>query len=454
MEDDNESLISEDVTPNNVDDDLRNAPEDRYNLAYIILFISGVGALLPWNFFITDIPYFQYKLRNTSDNSSVLDPDHMTSSQVLFGNYLTLCSMIPLALTNICSLVIAKWMGSFTRYICGSVVVLLMFILTVSLIPVYLPEQAFLGVTLSSVVLINIGNALAQGGMYSIAALLPPRNVKSCMEGQAIGGVLSAVANLITIGSATNLIDSSLAYFTFASFVLAMAMILTLSLRWLPYFQYYRSVEDSRKRNPEPPVTEIISEGSNMVDDQMAVRKGGWVFRSMFELWMPGCAVLLTFMITLSLFPAILQPIKSTIYPASTTWAGKYFAPVIVYLSFNICDYIGRFIAGVFKWPRSNQQKLIFTLTIIRVTFIPFALIMNQQPRQHLPVVLGHDAFPIILVILLGLTNGYFISLEMMHAPDYATPGNKERAGVALSLYIALGLGLGVAASAGLALAL
>ncbi|GAA57790.1 equilibrative nucleoside transporter 3 [Clonorchis sinensis] len=81
-------------------------------------------------------------------------------------------------------------------------------------------------------------------------------------------------------------------------------------------------------------------------------------------------------------------------------------------------------------------------------------MFMNQQPRKHLSVVFNHDAYPIILVILLGLTNGYFLSLAMTYGPSFASPGNNEGAGVALSIYMSLGLSFGVAVSAGLQLAI
>lgn len=39
---------------------VRMAPKDRYNLAYIIHFMLGMGNLLPWNALITAVDYFGY----------------------------------------------------------------------------------------------------------------------------------------------------------------------------------------------------------------------------------------------------------------------------------------------------------------------------------------------------------------------------------------------------------
>ncbi|KAG5453291.1 Equilibrative nucleoside transporter 2 [Clonorchis sinensis] len=121
-----------------VTENVKSIP-DKYNITYIIFFVAGVGCLLPWNFFCTAIPYFQYKLRNTSvDNSTIIAPDHMSYEQILFGNYLALCSMLPLAAFTILNLFIMKWVSAFTRYVVGSITIFLMFVLTVILIRIEL----------------------------------------------------------------------------------------------------------------------------------------------------------------------------------------------------------------------------------------------------------------------------------------------------------------------------
>ncbi|KAA3670169.1 uncharacterized protein DEA37_0008521 [Paragonimus westermani] len=74
--------------------------------------------------------------------------------------------------------------SSFTRYIIGAVAVFLLFLVTVILVKIVLEPGVFLGITLASVVVINSGSAIAQGSVLGIAALLPPRNMKACLEGQ------------------------------------------------------------------------------------------------------------------------------------------------------------------------------------------------------------------------------------------------------------------------------
>ncbi|KAF0713207.1 hypothetical protein AaE_011840 [Aphanomyces astaci] len=49
------------------------SPPDRYHAAYGILFLQGVGALLPWNVFITAASYFGERLKETSVHASFLN---------------------------------------------------------------------------------------------------------------------------------------------------------------------------------------------------------------------------------------------------------------------------------------------------------------------------------------------------------------------------------------------
>ncbi|CAL8075764.1 unnamed protein product [Calicophoron daubneyi] len=178
------------------------------------------------------------------------------------------------------------------------------------------------------------------------------------------------------------------------------------------------------------------------------------LIQCMRETWLPGACVFLTLFITLSLYPSILTKIRPMHDEPPTAWTTKFFIPVIVFLSFNICDWIGRFVSGLLRWPGRNQMRLTLLFCCLRIVLVILCLFMNQKPRVLLPAVFIHDAFPIILVIVLGLTNGYLFALSMMHGPSFASPGHSESAGLALSLYLSVGLGAGVAVSYGLVLLL
>ncbi|THD24879.1 Equilibrative nucleoside transporter 1 [Fasciola hepatica] len=442
-----------------------STPKDRYKLVYVIFFTAGLGTLVPWNFFITAIDYFQYKLRNQSmENASVFDPNYKTEEQRLFGNYLTLCSMLPLALFNILGLSLMKWISSFTRYLIGGLLIFLMFVLTNILVKIDISKLCFMNLFIFRRGCLfryyfdfsGAGCALLQGGILGLASILPPQYIKGCLEGQAFAGVLAALAAIVTRAASPHPTTSALAYFVFALVVLTFSVLLTLTLRKNVFFVHYQNLQYEFKDENDSS-NGAKSTGDSSLDpaisrDSVEISQGFGIIKSVRDVWIPGFCVLMTLMITLSLFPALLQPVRPLNDDPSDRWTSTFFTPVVIFLSFNVCDWIGRASAGILKWPRRNQHWLLVAICILRVFIIPFSLFLNQQPRNHLPAVFIHDAFPVLVVIFLGLTNGYLMTLAMMYGPSFAPPGRSEGSGVALSIYIALGLAFGVAVSAGLIL--
>ena len=71
-----------------------------------------------------------------------------------------------------------------------------------------------------------------------------------------------------------------------------------------------------------------------------------------------------------------------------------------------------------FLKPRFEQRKTFLALTIARLVFIPLLLFCNINSKR-IPTVFYHDSIPIIINILLALTNGYFFSLAVIYAPKW-----------------------------------
>ncbi|CAH8867965.1 unnamed protein product [Trichobilharzia szidati] len=436
-------------------DDRGYAPKDRYRIVYIVLFMCGLGGLLPWNFFINAQRYFDYKMRNRSlpNDTDYSDPKHMSPSQVLFGSFIAVCSLVPFALMSVANLFLMKWFNARLRFIVGSVVVFLVFLITVIIVPIDVSANAFLGITLFSVVLLNCGSALVQSSVFSTAAVLPSESMKAVLEGQAVSGVLASVASIISIAAASTPTASGMAYFLIALIFIAISTVLFLMLPRNGYFRYYWKGRASA--NPNEGESSIQrhhtdhnhhhSESLEPIVDRQPVG----VLASMRETILPGFCVLLTLLVTLSVFPAVAARIRPMNVIPGDKWTNIYFVPVLVFLSYNICDWCGRTTGGLLKWPRRNQMRLVLALCILRFVLIPFCMFCNAQPRERLPVLFKHDVFPALLVIILGLTNGYLMTISMMHGPTFASPGNHESAGAALCIYLALGLSSGVALSVG-----
>lgn len=87
-----------------------NAPRDSYHLVGISFFILGLGTLLPWNFFITAIPYFQGRLAGTNSSAETPSTNHTSPTDTFnFNNWVTLLSQLPLLLFTLLNSFLYQW---------------------------------------------------------------------------------------------------------------------------------------------------------------------------------------------------------------------------------------------------------------------------------------------------------------------------------------------------------
>ena len=59
----------------------------------------------------------------------------------------------------------------------------------------------------------------------------------------------------------------------------------------------------------------------------------------------------------------------------------------------------------------------MWVVTFARALFIPLFMLCNVQPRKSLAVFFYHDAIPMVLSSLCGISNGYISTLCMMYGP-------------------------------------
>ncbi|RTG83927.1 solute carrier family 29 (equilibrative nucleoside transporter), member 1/2/3 [Schistosoma bovis] len=326
---------------------------------------------------------------------------------------------------------------------------------------------AFLSITLISVVFLNCnlfsfvirysigGSALAQGSVFGVAAILPSKHMKAALEGQAVSGILASLANIVSIAASSSATTNGLVYFLVALVFVTATAALFLVLPKNGYFKYYWDKKDSPDKNnieSDPSLKGVTNDCNESQELVISINKSG-ILSTMKETFLPGICVLITLMITLSLFPAVVARIRPITVIPQDLWTNVYFVPVLVYLLYNVGDWCGRMLAGLIKWPRRNQMLIVLLLCVLRAAIIPLCMLCNAQPRNYLPVIFKHDIFPAFMILFLGLTNGYLVSISMIHGPRqvfFASPGNQESAGAALSIYLSFGLSLGVAISVGL----
>ncbi|KAL7302659.1 hypothetical protein TKK_0004719 [Trichogramma kaykai] len=137
----------------------------------------------------------------------------------------------------------------------------------------------------------------------------------------------------------------------------------------------------------------------------------------------------MAYFVTLCLYPGIISEIASCRFGS---WM-----PVILMACFNGADLVGKILATLpIQWTRSQLLNFSFS----RLFLIPLFL-MCAIPR-YAPI-LRSELSPIVLSIVLGLSNGIFGSVPMIQAPAKVPEELRELAGNIMTLSYTTGLCLG-----------
>lgn len=410
-------------------------PKDRFHMVYMIFYLLGLGSLAPWNFFITASEYFKFKLRNTTQpDEDYLNPDYETELQAMFESYLVVASTIPNLAFNFITALIIQRICLKTRMVSSLVLIILMFLLTVSLVKINTDmwQSPFFWITMVTAVLISSGGSVLGASLFGLASLFPSQYVQATMTGQAMGGIFAAVANLVTLSIGSDVIDSGLSFFLFAALMAVLTLIGYGCLYCISYSKYH-ILEIGNTI-----AVDVNSHTEDHIEFVTPVHACSYYTNIFKKVWKEGVSVCFVFLVTVSCFPAISSSIVS-VDKEHTEWTEKYFSGLVCFLLFNCGDWSGRSVAGSIQWPRFGQSCLLLVLSLIRVVFIPLLMYCNAQPRTG-HVIFNSDVYPVVFILLLGLTNGYFGTLAMMYGPQRVTPDKAENTGAMMSTFLTLGL--------------
>ena len=76
----------------------REAVRDKLHYVWWTAFYMGLSTLFPWNMLITVTGYWNYKLRNVTDDSNPGDSDQLTELQKIYNSYLAIAANVPNAI--------------------------------------------------------------------------------------------------------------------------------------------------------------------------------------------------------------------------------------------------------------------------------------------------------------------------------------------------------------------
>ncbi|VDN99128.1 unnamed protein product [Rodentolepis nana] len=98
----------------------------------------------------------------------------------------------------------------------------------------------------------------------------------------------------------------------------------------------------------------VSSNDEALVETTNTMTTASDIFAVMRAVMSPGLCVFFTFFVSLSLAPSVFALIRPAHYDVNDPWTSTYFTPVIVFLLFAVCDFLGRMLGGRIRWVRHN----------------------------------------------------------------------------------------------------
>ncbi|EQB77691.1 equilibrative nucleoside transporter 2 [Camelus ferus] len=430
-----------------------------YHLVGISFFILGLGTLLPWNFFITAIPYFQGRLTGANSTAETLGTNHTSPADTFnFNNWVTLLSQLPLLLFTLlnsflyqCNAHSALLMSSIpeTVRILGSLlVILLLFALTAVLVKVDMSPGLFFSITMASVWFINSFGAVLQGSLFGQLGTMPSTYSTLFLSGQGLAGIFAALAMLMSMANITAKPGRDKAFILqkFARYYLAKKPSQAQGQELETKAELLQSDENGIPNSPQKAALtlDLDPEKEPEMEPEEPQKPGKpSVFLVFRKIWLTALCLVLVFTVTLSVFPAITAMVTSSTSPGK--WS-QFFNPICCFLLFNIMDCLGRSLTSYFLWP-DEDSRLLPLLVCLRILFVPLFMLCHVPERSRLPILFPQDAYFITFMLLFAVSNGYLVSLTMCLAPRQVLPHEREVAGTLMTFFLALGLSCGASLS-------
>ncbi|XP_059889186.1 equilibrative nucleoside transporter 4 isoform X2 [Delphinus delphis] len=416
-------------------------PDDRYRAVYFATLLAGVGFLLPYNSFITDVDYLHHKYPGTS---------------IVFDMSLTyiLVALVAVLLNN----ALVERLSLHTRITAASATCGCSSSLVTRLMPSTWLRWA------------PWPSAAQQSSFYGYTGMLPKRYTQGVMTGESTAGVMVSLSRILTKLLLPDERAGTLIFFLVSAGLELLCFLLHLLVRGSRFVLYHTArprpshtagyrvhhdvaAEDVHFEHQGPglanggspkdsPAHEVTGGGGayTRFDVPRPRTRRSWPsFRALLlhrymvarVIWADMLSIAVTYFITLCLFPGLESEIHHCIL-------GEWL-PILIMAVFNLSDFVGKILAAL---PMDWQGTHLLACACLRVVFIPLFILCVYPSSTP---ALRHPAWPCILSLLMGISNGYFGSVPMILAAGKVSPKQRELAGNTMTVSYMTGLTLGSA---------
>ncbi|KAH8153088.1 uncharacterized protein LAJ45_02675 [Morchella importuna] len=393
------------------DDSLPGGPISKFQ--YFVFCLLGCAMLWSWNMFMACATYFQRRF----DGSDFL----LTNFQSLI--------LVSSTVTNLAG---SYWLSKrqatadYPRRIWLSLVLncVLTAVLAASTVVWIVGPAAYILVVLLCVVVAAWSTALSQNGVFAFVNTFGGVYMQAVMTGQAIAGVLPAIAQIITVVLVPTTDTDSQAASPKSAFLYFLTATSVSALSLLLFFTLLARHSSSTSTNKLPTDTTPATTTAPLETPATPHRKEVPLWTLFKKLRYLATALWLTFFVTMA-FPVYTQLIVS-VRPLTPDTPRLFTPDVFIPLSFliwNLGDLGGRLLCGVYQWR--GRPEALTLMALARVVFVPALAACNVR---------GEGA-------LVGVMCGTGA------APEVVGRGEREAVGGFMGLCLVVGLAAGSAAS-------
>lgn len=211
------------------------------------------------------------------------------------------------------------------------VIILILFIITTAFVKINTDDyqDVFLEITLTTVFVVNIFSAILSGGLFGIAGMFSSEYISAVMSGQALGGVFTALAEVVSMTFTTAATASAFIYFLVGTIWLVASLILYLTVSKTLFFKFHVNQSHVKAANTNfsvnadsSPLSSHAVTATTMASVNRHYLQPEWS-KIYSKIWLHGFSVWLVFVTTLSVYPAITVLITSTDKGHHHKWNGK-----------------------------------------------------------------------------------------------------------------------------------
>ncbi|KAK1412319.1 hypothetical protein QVD17_33470 [Tagetes erecta] len=390
-------------------------------IGIVVCWILGFGTLVSWNSMLTIGDYYY-----------VLFPDYHPS------RVLTLVYQ-PFALGTLAFLAYNESrVDTRKRNITGYI---LFFLCTLALIVTDLASSGKGGIGNYICVCIfaagfGVADAHVQGGMTGDLAFMNPEFIQSFFAGLAASGALMSGLRLITKAvfdkSSNGLRKGTMLFLAISTFFEFLCILLyAFVFAKLPIVKYYRTKaarEGSKTVASDLAAAGIQTNPNRTTDIEAKVLERLSNKKLLIKNIDYALDMFLLHVVTLSIFPGFLY--ENTGEHSLGSWY-----PLVLIAIYNTWDLIARYIP-LMESIKVESRKWLMIGVLLRFLFIPAFYFTAKY---------GDQGWMIMLISLLGITNGYLTVCVMTIAPKGCTGPEANALGNILVLFLLAGIFLGVA---------